>query len=320
MPQKGLQNGPIAIRKANAALVAFPVEPAPIPRESRKPRTYFPGDAVLLIRERRCGWSYSESVSRCSREVLAMRIPVIQGIIDRRILVNFRVDPELLTRILPKPFQPKLAHGAGMAGVCLIRLKQIRPRYLPAFLGISSENAAHRIAVQWEQGKERREGVFIPRRDTSSRLSTLVGGRLFPGKHHHARFQVTERNDHYQVALDSDDHRTHLAVDGHVASDLPKTSIFASLQEASEFFEQGSLGYSVTSQPNQFEGLELHSLNWKVQPLAVDNVESSFFDDRTLFPTGSVDFDCALLMRGIDHEWHGKEALVVDSQGCCHAR
>src|SRR5438105_2598391 len=99
-----------------------------------------------------------------------MKIPVIRGTIDRRILVNYRVDPEVLARILPKPFQPKLANGVGMAGVCLIRLKHIRPRFLPPFLGFSSENAAHRIAVQWQQGGEPREGVFIPRRDTSSRF------------------------------------------------------------------------------------------------------------------------------------------------------
>ena len=77
-----------------------------------------------------------------------MQIPVIRGIIDRRILVNFRVNPDVLARFLPAPFRPKLVNGAGMAGVCLIRLKNIRPRFLPSFLGISSENAAHRIAVE----------------------------------------------------------------------------------------------------------------------------------------------------------------------------
>jgi hypothetical protein len=248
-----------------------------------------------------------------------MRIPVIRGMIDRRILVNYRVDAEVLARILPKPFQPKLAGNAGMAGVCLIRLKHIRPRLLPSFVGISSENAAHRIAVQWQQGSVQREGVFIPRRDTSSRFNVLAGGRLFPGEHHHARFQVREGDGHYRVVLDSDDHRTHLAVEGRIASDLPKGSIFDSLGEASEFFAQGSLGYSVTGQAGRFDGLELRSFAWKVQPLAVDKVESSFFEDRALFPSGSVEFDCALLMRGIDHEWHGRESLVVDSQACCHA-
>src|SRR4051812_3878025 len=112
-----------------------------------------------------------------------MQIPVIRGIIDRRILVNYRVDPDVLTKILPAPFRPKLVNGAGMAGVCLIRLTKIRPRFLPSFLGISSENAAHRIAVEWDHDSKIKQGVFIPRRDTSSWPNTLVGGRLFPGIH-----------------------------------------------------------------------------------------------------------------------------------------
>ena len=52
-----------------------------------------------------------------------MQIPIIRGIIDRRILVNFRVGAAVLTRLLPAPFRPKLVNGAGMAGVCLIRLR-----------------------------------------------------------------------------------------------------------------------------------------------------------------------------------------------------
>jgi hypothetical protein len=240
-----------------------------------------------------------------------MQIPVIRGLIDRRILVNFRVDAAVLARLLPTPFRPKLVNGAGMAGVCLIRLKDIRPRFFPSFLGISSENAAHRIAVEWDQGGEIKEGVFIPRRDTSSRLNTLVGGRLFPGVHHHAAFKVQEQDDRYLVELNSDDRRTHLLVEGHVAEELPPTSVFRSVKQASDFFERGSLGYSVTAKPDQFDGLELRSFNWQVQPLAVGKVKSSFFEDRALFPAGSVEFDCALLMRGIEHEWHGRGQLCA---------
>ncbi len=243
-----------------------------------------------------------------------MKIPVMRGVIDRRILVNYRVDPNVLARILPGPFRPKLVNGAGMAGVCLIRLRHIRPRLLPSFLGLASENAAHRIAVEWDYLGQRREGVFIPRRDTSSRLNTLVGGRLFPGVHHHASFQVEERGGHYRIALDSDDRQTHLLVEGHVSTELPSSSIFGSLAEASAFFERGSLGYSVTAKPGEFDGLELRSFSWQVQPLAVERVESGFFEDRAMFPAGSVEFDCALLMRGIDHEWHSKEPLCAGAE------
>ncbi len=67
----------------------------------------------------------------------------------------------------------------------------------------------------------------------------------------------------------------------------------------------------MTAKPSQFDGLELRSFNWQVQPLAVDKVESSFFENRALFPPDSVKFDCALLMRGIEHEWHGRERLCA---------
>jgi hypothetical protein len=241
-----------------------------------------------------------------------MNIPVVRGIIDRRILVNYRVDPDVLARLLPRPFRPQLVNGSGVAGVCLIRLKHLRPRYFPSLLGTSSENAAHRIAVEWEDGGEKKEGVFIPRRDTSSWLNTLAGGRLFPGEHHHAHFGVEERDGHYRVALDSDDRRTHLLVEGQVTKELPRGSTFGSLAKASAFFERGSLGYSTTAQPGRFDGLELRSFSWHVSPLAVERVESSFFEDQALFPPGSVKFDCALLMREIDHEWHGRGSLSAE--------
>jgi hypothetical protein len=101
-----------------------------------------------------------------------MKIPVIAGLIKRRLLVNFRAKPEVVQRILPQPFRPKLHHEYSLVGICLIRLEQIRPAGLPGLLGLSSENAAHRIAVEWTDAAGiQREGVYIPRRDTGSFLN-----------------------------------------------------------------------------------------------------------------------------------------------------
>jgi hypothetical protein len=51
-----------------------------------------------------------------------MRIPVMRGVIERRILANFHVVPEAISRILPEPFRPQLVNGYAIAGICLIRL------------------------------------------------------------------------------------------------------------------------------------------------------------------------------------------------------
>jgi hypothetical protein len=95
-------------------------------------------------------------------------MPTVQGLIRRRVLVNFRVDAEVMQRQLPAPFRPKLLGGQAVAGICLIRLEQLRPRLVPFRLGLASENAAHRVAVEWEDAEGRtREGVYIPRRDSN---------------------------------------------------------------------------------------------------------------------------------------------------------
>ena len=243
-----------------------------------------------------------------------MRIPVLRGVIDRRILANYRIEAEVAARIIPSPFRPKLVNGFALGGICLIRLKQVRPWFFPFPWGLWSENAAHRFAVEWDEGGQTREGVYVPRRDTNSRLSTIVGGTLFPGVHHHARFDVTETVDHLSVALRSDDGLTRVQVSGRVAEALPTTSVFSSLAQASEFFEHGSLGYSHTAQSGRYDGLELRCRNWSMQPLNVEQIESSFFEDPARFPPGSAVFDHALLMRGIEHEWHGRGDL------CCEAK
>lgn len=242
-----------------------------------------------------------------------MQIPVIQGTIDRRILVNFQVDPVVMARNLPAPFRPKLANGSAIGGICFIRLKSLRPRLIPFPFGLESENAAHRIAVEWDVDGQPQQGVYIPRRDTNSRLTTWAGGTVFPGTHHHAAFSVRENGDLFSIAVQSDDGDVRMTVSGKVTDRLPSSSGFTSVAEASAFFEQGSLGYSATTTHGRYDGLELRCKDWHVEPLETDLIESSYFENETHFPQGSVKFDCALLMRNIKHEWHGRSDLCCDA-------
>jgi hypothetical protein len=237
-----------------------------------------------------------------------MQLPVIRATIDRRILVNYRVHPDVVASVVPAPFRPATIRGFGIAGICLIRLKHVRPRFFPSFFGAVSENAAHRIAVAWEGNSCTHEGVFVPRRDTSSRLNAFLGGRIFPGPQHLADFQIDEHAGRYCVRMESDDGQS-LTVEAKRVAHWCGSGLFPSLEDASAFFRRGSIGYSPSarageaSQPSDFDGLELRTTDWLVEPLAIESVASSFFDDERIFPKGSVTLDSALLMRGIDHEW-----------------
>ena len=248
-----------------------------------------------------------------------MRVPVVQGLIERRVLVNFRVDPEVMQRHVPAPFRVVTVAGHAIAGICLIRLAQERPRFVPRWAGLRSENAAHRVAVTWDAAEGPREGVFVLRRDTSSVFNTWVGGRLFHGTHHRAHFSVAELGDRVDITMRSTDGITRVAVRGSVAPALPGGSVFADLGAASRFFEGGAVGWSPNVRAGCFDCLELRSRGWRVEPLAVEHVESSWLDDDANFPRSAVAFDSALLMRGIEHRWSRTRGCRARTVHCADA-
>jgi len=232
-----------------------------------------------------------------------MRFAQIHGTIERRLLVNFRSDPEIVKKLLPTKFRPQIVKGQAMVGICLIRLGSVRPRFIPRALGLSSENAAHRIAVEWDSPEGPQVGVYVHRRDTSSYLSSLLGGRIFPGVHHRAKFEVRESDSEYYVSYRSSDGDTEVLVHGVPDRQLPESSVFESVEQASEFFRLGSLGYSPGLKAHQHQGLQLITEKWEVQPFTIQEVHSSFFSDKEKFPDGSIAFDNALLMLNLKHSW-----------------
>jgi hypothetical protein len=89
-----------------------------------------------------------------------------------------------------------------------------------------------------DQGGSVHEGIYIPRRDTPSALQAFAGGRLFPGAHHVATFEVNEHNDEFQWT------------------------------QASKVFASGAMVCSATDKPDCCDGLELHRSQWLVSATA----------------------------------------------------
>src|SRR6266566_3609160 len=178
-----------------------------------------------------------------------------------RILYS-RADPVLLASFLPAPFRPALVGGYGVAGICLIRLAKVRPAGVPAVAGLASENAAHRVAVRWDGPDGPVTGVYIPRRDTSSRLAALAGGRLFPGWQHLARFRADAHEGRFRVQAASRDGMVRILVAGHLTDDLAPGSIFTDLGAASRFFRCAPVGYAATPADGVYDGVKLETAGW----------------------------------------------------------
>jgi hypothetical protein len=232
------------------------------------------------------------------------------GEIERRLLVNYRVDPALLDGLLPPQLRPQRVSGLAVAGICLIRLGGLRPRGMPSRLGFTTENAAHRIAVEWDEGGTTRTGVFIPRRDTSSHLTQWLGGRLFPGVHRHARFRVEETDERIRVAFTATD-GTAVDVTVSVEPSLTGSRLFADADRASQFFEQGAVGLSPARDPSRLEAVRLTTTAWRIEPCRVLDSRSTFFEDTARFPAGAVDLDSALVMRKVPVRWDALPSVTA---------
>jgi hypothetical protein len=232
-----------------------------------------------------------------------MRQPRLASVIERRLLMNYRADPEAAAKLLPAPLRPQQIGGWAVVGICLIRLGQVRPYWAPGGFGLRSENAAHRIAVEWEGPQGVETGVYIPRRDSGSAVNVLAGGRLFPGSHHRASFDVNETRHELRVAYASRDGATRVRVEASLTEQFEGSELFAGLHEASAFFQHGSSGYSAGRARGRLDGMELGTRSWHVEPVEVHVVRSTIFDDEDLFPRGSATLDCALLMRDVPVTW-----------------
>jgi len=238
---------------------------------------------------------------------IIMELPVLTGTIDRRILINYRVKPEVVRALLPPHLEPLVVNGYASAGICLLRLKNIGMKYFPSFLKITSENAAHRFLVTFKEGDGIMNGVYIPRRDTDSMLNVVVAGKMFSWPHHPASFQINEANGRYCVRMKSEDDHASLDVEAQIADGFPSDSMFESLAHASSCFQGCAVGVSPSIKSKTFKKIELKTNTWSVTPLQVRSLKSSYFEDKLLFPDGSIRFDHALLMERIQHEWlsHG---------------
>ncbi len=234
----------------------------------------------------------------------------IDCIIERRLLVSYRIDPERVGALLPRPFRPQLVNGHAIGGACFIRMSALRPARLPRAAGMTTENVAHRFAVEWDDEQGSHTGVYVPRRDTSSRITAALGARVFPGAYHLARFRVSESPDLIRIGVRSRDRGVSISVAAVPVAAL-NSGLFATLEEATEFFRRGALGYSPSGAGGCLDGVHLHSSSWAARPMAVLAMSSSLFDSPAIFPDSSCTLDSALLMTNITARWTAESGQAV---------
>lgn len=231
-----------------------------------------------------------------------LRIPQLGGVIRARLLLNYRVDPDVVRGLLPRPFAPLTINGAAVAGTCVIRLEKLRPKNLRWFPSMSFTSVAHRVAVEWRDQAGLQSGVYIWRRLTGSRLVALAGGRVFPGSQSAAnvRLHVDGRSVR-AVAFAGGD-----TILNGLCERRPNSrggNLFVDHAARERFFAAGGLGMSPARGGAGYDGMRLEVENWNSALVEAVNVQSSFYDNPDRFPRNAIEFDHAMLMENLDHTW-----------------
>jgi hypothetical protein len=226
-----------------------------------------------------------------------MKIPELSAVIERRLLISYSVDPPVLEGFLPPSLRLQLVNGKAVAGACFIRLGSLRPAFIKPNIGWTGENAAHRIAVEYEdENGVTQHGVYVPQRHANSWVPVLAGGRIFPGVQEKASFTVSETQERIQVGFASKE--TVFKADVTTGAAW-KSDLFPTVEEASAFYQNAPVAFSPDGKGKP-EGLKLSTDAWKVEPGHMVAMESSFYEG---LPAGSVEFDHVLVMRNVPITW-----------------
>jgi hypothetical protein len=222
-------------------------------------------------------------------------VRAVRSTIERRLLVNWRADPVDVAPMLPTGFRPNLVDGSAVVGVCILRLEHVRPPGLPRWAGAGFTSAAHRVSVSWD-GRDGREehGVYVLRRDTSSRLAAAASGRLFPGELRRAEVTDTSTDEELSISVVGDDGAS-VVVHGLVGG-ADRSHLFPTPAAAERFFLGGAVAYSPRAGADRLDALDLDAARFDLRPVTLDVARSTIWHDIATF-------DGAYLMRDVAATW-----------------
>ena len=184
------------------------------------------------------------------------------------------------------------AHGDhALAAVAIVDTAALRPRGLPASLGLDFVLCGYRVFVRVE-GRESLRGLYVVRSATDSRAMAAAGNLLTHYRWRHTRLAVHADGDRLEV--DGDGVRVVARLGAH---ELPTGSPFASLEEARRY--AGPLPYTFDREPETGRILAVRGVRsgWEPEPVAIESahIELPFDGDATLAN--------AFHVAGVDYRW-----------------
>ncbi|MDP5170606.1 MAG: DUF2071 domain-containing protein [Bacteroidia bacterium] len=239
------------------------------------------------------------------------RLTQATGILEDMVLLNFRTDAEVLRRLLPQPFEPRLVDGFGLVGILLFRMRDLECETTMGLPSPPSEHVLYRIAVSWQQGARTHHGMYILRHEVNAKLPIQQRRRgLFPVAGRPVRWIRRPWAGSFEWTIKTKN-RLRLKVGGKFSKKFPGESVFESLDNASDFFARERSVVAPRYQKSIFTSTHFLPLHWSIKPLHIHTLQTDFSQLENLFPKGMIFFDSGLIWPQMPCRWQkGHEILA----------
>ena len=213
-----------------------------------------------------------------------------------RFIVNMRVPPDALEAELPGSLEPQEVNGWGIVSFCLLDLRRLTIAPLPPVVGPHSMSCAIRSAVLDEAGAP---SVFVPARQTSSKLGAWFTRRGFSAPHELVDIDVASHQDGGTELRVTDQGVT--SIDAWLR---PRTTLqseaFGSIDDFAKFLAMGERSYGRSRHDGKLTVLDLHKSDAGYEPLSVERISGSFVDH---WNAAGGEIDSAFRTTDARYEW-----------------
>lgn len=239
---------------------------------------------------------------------------IVRNRLDRVVILVYRIPPRIATQVLPPAKAAQHLHGWALGSVVLTHY---RDRTLPLLRGkrMGTHWAVHYINTT-TSAHQRRGGIFVLRRDTSSRLDTWFD--RFPPhcRPHHAVFCDSSQASRIDMRAVSDDRQFRIMMSGRLVPHVAESSVFVNADHAGAVLQEGLVRLGITCpsncNPARRAGPARGRRRCRLVPISVDRVASSLFDGDGLPNGEAAEFDSAFWTQSLELGWNAQ------LQVCCN--
>lgn len=223
-------------------------------------------------------------------------------------LMSFGTPADSVRHLVPHGLELMTRGDRAFWNVVTCRVQHMRPKGLPAALGVTYHHVAYRLLVQAMTARaDLVHGLYFVRSDADAPVLGAVGNRTTDFKFHLADIALDSGPDRYHAAVTTPDGTGDAAFELGApqppAGPRHRDSAFATHLDASEWLTYRPLGLSVGTRRLRMAEVRRDANAWRETAVQLTRFRSDVFDTLGQTPANGLLPEHATRVADMDYEW-----------------